>query len=171
MKAGNERRVCGYDRVAGPPRAGTSNAGLKIHLICHQTKSVQRHLISWSPLLIDGTAPTPGRGGLGVRYDRPRGRAGAWCWARARRSASEAGKPPSGSAATRTARISAASRPEGKRRFTEVVSTSPGSWPVRERRIFHPPWLVPGHKGWCRARGLRLARKQRGEQRREQKEG
>lgn len=75
MKAGNERRVCGYDRVAGPQRAGTSDAGLKIHLICHQMGGVQHHLISWHPLLIDGTAPTPGRGGLGVRHDRPRGRA------------------------------------------------------------------------------------------------
>lgn len=62
MKAGNERRVCGYDRVASPPRAGTSDVGLKIHLICHQTRGVQHHLINWNPLLIDGTAPTPGRG-------------------------------------------------------------------------------------------------------------
>lgn len=77
MKAGNERRVCGYDRVAGPPRAGTSDVGLKIHLICHQTRSVQHHLINWNPLLIDGTAPTPGRDVLGVRHDLPRGRAGA----------------------------------------------------------------------------------------------
>ncbi len=71
MKAGNERRVCGYDRVASPPRA----VGLKSHLICHQTRGVQHHLISWHPLLIDGTAPTPGRGVLGVRHNRPRGRA------------------------------------------------------------------------------------------------
>lgn len=75
MKAGNERRICGYDRVAGTPRAGTSDVGLKIHLICHQTRGVQHHLISWSPLLIDGTAPPPGREVLGVRHDRPRGRA------------------------------------------------------------------------------------------------
>ncbi|MNC59287.1 hypothetical protein D3C75_1090880 [compost metagenome] len=57
----------------------------------------------------------------------------------------------------RKVRISAANRSEGKRRFTEVrldaglcgsagFSTLPG--------------LVPDHKGWCRARGLRLARKQ-----------
>ena len=38
--------------------------GLKIHLICHQTRGVQHHLILWNPLLIDGIAPTPGRGAV-----------------------------------------------------------------------------------------------------------
>lgn len=45
--------------------------GLKTHLICHQTRGVQHHLILWNPLLIDGTAPTSGRGALRTGQGRP----------------------------------------------------------------------------------------------------
>ena len=47
--------------------------GLKTHLICHQTRGVQQHLILWNPLLIDGTAPTPGRGALRTGQGRGAG--------------------------------------------------------------------------------------------------
>ena len=47
--------------------------GWKIHLICHQTRGVQHHLIIWNPLLIDGTAPTPGRGALRTGQGRGAG--------------------------------------------------------------------------------------------------
>lgn len=141
--------------------------GLKIHLICHQTRGVQHHLILWNPLLIDGTAPTPGRGAL--RTGQGRG----------------AGSDPGDRPAEPGIFLQEA---RGKGRRAYLLPTG-----LRGAQVYRggllttwklacvgAPDFPPAHGvGWClcakdgagpRACGQQGS-KQRGEQRREQKEG